>query len=358
VISIVEYVTPDSPAEEAGIARGDIIIRINGQNLTSDNYYSLFYEPTATFEFGDWNGTDVVPNGREITLTAVELNQNPVIHHEVIEQQGTKIGYVVYTQFTSGADKEWKAELNSVFQTFKDASVTEVIFDIRYNRGGSLDLSAYIASTLAPGSTSSNNEVFVNLVWNAGYNQFWLDYDLDKDGNPDGAESSNLVIRLPDSQLNLDLSRVYFLTTGSTASASESLMTGLYPYMDVVQVGTTSYGKCYGSVTIDDWEEPKRHNWAMQPLVLKYSNAEGFTDFVDGIDPDIEVDEDLLNAVPFGNLDDPLLAAAIADITGVSAARKGAAAYSGKFDALPVEKNRMVERLMDWPGSIRPSEIP
>jgi len=354
VISIVEFVSPGSPAEDSDISRGDIILRIDGQYLTADNYYNLFYQSTATFEFGEWNGTTVEPNGRTVTLTAIELNQNPVIHNEVIESQGLKIGYIVYTQFTSGRDDEWLNELNGVFGTFREAAVSEVIFDLRYNPGGSLDLSAYIASTLAPNAVMSAREVFVNLVWNDGYNQFWREYDLDEDGEADGDDSPNLVIRMPESQMNLDLSRIYFLTTDGTASASESLMTGLYPYMDVVQVGDTTYGKCYGSVTIDDWEEPKRHNWAMQPLVLKYSNADGFTDFVNGIDPDIEIEENLLYAEPFGSPDDPLLAAALQDITGVPAARKGADAAYPLFNTLPVEKNRMVERLVHWPEKTGP----
>ena len=125
----------------------------------------------------------------------------------------------------------------------------------------------------------------MDLVWNDLYNNYWAGADLDKDGQADGQDSDQLRVRMPHSDLNLNLSTVYFLTTDGTASASESLMTGLYPYMDVVQIGTTTYGKCYASITVDDWEEPKRHNWAMQPIVIKYSNAEGFTDFVDGIAP-------------------------------------------------------------------------
>ena len=163
-----------------------------------------------------------------------------------------------------------------------------------------------------------DSSVFVYMVWNERYNQYWSGADLNGDGEEDGTDSEQLRIRLPNSDLNLDLSRVYFLTTGGSASASESLMVGLYPYMDVVQIGTTTYGKCYGSILVDDWNEPKRHDWAMRPIVIKYSNADGFTDFVDGIDPDYEVQDNLLYAKPFGSLEDPLLAKALEDITGVS----------------------------------------
>jgi C-terminal processing protease CtpA/Prc len=317
-ISIVEYVSEGSPAANSGIARGDIIYTIDGNTLSRSNYYDLFYQTTATFGFADYTGSDFVPNDRSITLTAIEFNQNPVNYYEVIDYQGYQIGYLVYTQFTTGQQNEWLDELNLVFEEFNTAGVSDVILDLRYNPGGNLDLSAYMAATLAPEAAMQANEVYVDLVWNDLYNNYWRGADLDDDGTADGIESAQLRVRMPNSDLNLNLPKVYFLTTSSTASASESLMSGLYPYMDVVQIGTTTYGKCYASITVDDWEEPKRHNWAMQPIVIKYSNAEGFTDFQDGIAPDFEIVDYLPTAKPFGSLEDPLLAKALEDITGIS----------------------------------------
>jgi hypothetical protein len=193
------------------------------------------------------------------------------------------------------------------------------------------------------------NEIFVELVWNDLYNNYWAGADLDEDGQPDGAESFQLRIRLPQSDLNLNLPRVYFLTTDGTASASESLMAGLYPYMDVVQIGTTTFGKCYASVTIDDWDEPKRHNWAMQPIVIKYSNAEGFTDFQDGIIPDLEVYDNLLYAKPFGSLEDPLLAKALEEITGVSPLLKRAVGPEMYLNSIARPRKPLEERSIELP---------
>ncbi|MFO7933392.1 MAG: S41 family peptidase [Bacteroidales bacterium] len=348
VISIVEYVTPNSPAADSGIERGDIIYAIDGETLDVDNYYSLYNQTTATFDFGTWNGSQVVPDGRSITLTAIELNQNPVIHREVIEYEGSEIGYLVYTQFTRGAQGEWFDELKGVFEEFISAGVTDVVMDLRYNPGGSLDISAYIAGTLGARSAMENGDTYVQLVWNEYYNQFWKDYDLDEDGEPDGEDSEQLVIKLPQSDQNMNLPDVYFLTTDVTASASESLIIGLFPYTEVVHIGDTTYGKFYGSVTIDDYEEPKRHNWAMQPIVLKYANAEGFTDFVGGLIPDVPVRENLLYAEPFGSTEDPLLAAALEKITGVPVARKKVT-LPADFRALPVPQKQVIERILRWP---------
>ena len=139
----------------------------------------------------------MVPNGSEISLTAIELNQNPVIYDEVIDYQGQKIGYLVYTQFTTGQQGEWLDELNRVFEDFKSDGVSDVVLDLRYNPGGSLDLSAYIAANLAPVTAMEDSAVFVNLVWNELYNNYWAGADLDNDGAADGLDSYQLRIRLP-----------------------------------------------------------------------------------------------------------------------------------------------------------------
>jgi len=349
-ISVVEYVSPGSPAADSGIARGDIIYTIDGNTLSEANYRDLFYQSTASFGFADYVDGQAIPNDRSITLTAIEFNQNPVIYDTVMDYQGYKIGYFVYTQFTLGKQNEWLEELDRVFQDFNAAGVSDVVVDLRYNPGGDLDLSAYIAATLAPEPVMLENEVFVDLVWNDLYNNYWRGADLDDDGLPDGAESWQLRIRMPQSDLNLDLSRVYFLTTSKTASACESLIVGLDPYMEVVLIGETTYGKCYGSTTIDDWEEPKRHNWAMQPLILKYMNAEGFTDFQDGIAPDFDILDYLPTAKPFGSLEDPLLAKALEEITGVPPVVKKAAAPDRHFRSIPKARKPLEERSIDLPG--------
>jgi C-terminal processing protease CtpA/Prc len=357
VISVVQYVTPNSPAAEAGVQRGDVIISIDGEPLTASNYFELYYQTTATFEFGSYDGENVVHDGRYVEITSIELNQNPVLHREVIEYEGARIGYFVYTQFTSGQEGEWLDTLNAVFDEFITAGVTDVVVDLRYNPGGSLDLSAYIASTLGSATAMENNEVYVKLVWNDLYNEYWKQADLNDDGRADGENSFQLVIKLPDSDRNMNLPRVYFLTTDGTASASESLIIGLEPYTDVIQVGTATYGKCYGSITLDDWENPKRHNWAMQPIVIKYSNAEGLTDFVDGLDPDYFVQEYLLELAPFGSFEDPLLARALEDITGIAPVVTKSARIEADLDLIPVPRKRLPERVIEWPERQVPKEL-
>jgi carboxyl-terminal processing protease len=348
VISIVEYVTPETPAADSGIVRGDIIITIDGISLNKDNYFDLYYQTTATFGFGTWNGVDVIPNGKEITLTAEELNQNPFVYRETIEYQGYKIGYCVYTSFVPGPENEWMDEINEVFGEFKTAGVSDVVIDLRYNAGGYGYVAEQMASVLGPETAVSNHRVFSTQIWNSRLTEYWKNADLNSDGKADGDESERLLSRFPDTEINLNLSKLYFLTTGRTASSSELLMVGLYPYADVVQIGTPTYGKCYGSVTVDDYATPKRHNWAMQPIVIKYANSEGYTDFVEGIPPDFEVVEYLLEIEPFGSTADPMLAKALEEISGVAPAMKKSGAAVKALKALPVPRKQIPELKLEW----------
>ena len=138
------------------------------------------------------------------------------------------------------------------------------------------------------------------------------------------------------------MNRVYFLTTSGTASASELLISGLEPYMDVVQIGEWTYGKYTGAwVMPDDNEE-----WAMVPIVLKYANINGYTEFKDGLEPDYEIEDDLLSAVPFGDTSDPMVAQAIELVTGsvVATTLKTKSAYLSTFKKLKIPAKKELKR--------------
>src|SRR5690606_9212429 len=129
------------------------------------------------------------------------------------------------------------------------------------------------------------------------------------------------IYKFPATEINLDLDRIFILTASGTASASELLIIGLRPYMNVVQVGEPTVGKFYGSSVFEDKSTPKKHTYAMMPLILKFMNAQGFTEFADGLTPDAAVVDDLLNAKPLGDIEDPVIAAALSIATGGDLAR-------------------------------------
>jgi C-terminal processing protease CtpA/Prc len=121
---------------------------------------------------------------------------------------------------------------------------------------------------------------------------------------------------------SLNLSKIYILTSKSTASASELVINGLKPYISVVQIGETTTGKNVGSITLYDSPNFTKknvnpnHRYAMQPLVLKIVNKTGFGDYINGLVPDFKLEEDISNFGILGDSNEPLLNMAINKITG------------------------------------------
>jgi C-terminal processing protease CtpA/Prc len=112
---------------------------------------------------------------------------------------------------------------------------------------------------------------------------------------------------------HLILSNVVFITTKSSASASESLINCLKPYINVTQIGTQTHGRYTASVTLFDSPDffpshiNNNHKWAIQPIILKISNIRGDSDFVNGLTPDIFKAEDYFNMGILGETNEPLL---------------------------------------------------
>ncbi|MEM6844078.1 MAG: S41 family peptidase [Bacteroidota bacterium] len=314
VFIVVEYVYPGSPAEEAGLRRGDIILEIDRQQLNTENYYDLFIQSQYTVTLGTYDGTDINLTDNTISLTSEVIQADPVLYSEVKTLEGTNVGYLVYTEFISGNNQEWLTSLTESLRNFQAANISELIIDLRYNPGGEIDAAQYLASAIAPSSAVTNEEVLVRYEYND---------DLARAIRfTEGQDSENLITTFSDIGINLNLSRVIFLTAQGTASASELLINGLEPYMDVVTVGESTVGKFYGSWVIPDVEEPARHTWAVAPVVLKYANAIGDTDFSDGLFPDYPVEDNLLAAAySFGDENDPVLQQALSLVFRETGAR-------------------------------------
>ncbi|MFA6400068.1 MAG: S41 family peptidase [Salinivirgaceae bacterium] len=305
VFMVVEYVYENSPAQKAGLKRGHIITKINNQQLTTSNYADLAYSDSYTVTLAEVSGNGIFDTNQKLTMTSEVLAINTIILDTVLNVIGQNIGYLVVSEFTSEeAFVQWASP---VFKSFKSQNINNLIVDLRYNRGGEMQAAIWLASAIAPYTTTLNQQLFVTLKFN---DQLQAYMDMNN-------ESSYRFKTIANENLNLQT--VYFLTTHySTASASELVIVGLEPYMNVVQVGENTYGKYTGMWAIPDTEDVPRHNWGMLPIVMKYANANGKTDFKDGLMPDYYVEDDLMHAVPFGDKTDPQLGKAIELITGIA----------------------------------------
>lgn len=310
IFGFVRYVMPGTSAEAQGVKRGDIFTKIDGQQLTDSNFGALLAPNSFTIGLATLEGSTITETGVTIALTKAEYNSNPVYIAKTLDVDGIKVGYLMYNSFTSDYDEQ----LNNAFAEFKANSIQELVIDLRYNGGGSVrtatDLAAMITGQF-PG------EVFLKEEWNEEYQNYFL------------ANNPNRLVNNFNTKLNtgtdinsLNLTKVYVLTTGRSASASELIINGLDPYIDVIQVGETTTGKFTASVTLYDSPNFGRenanttHKYAIQPLVFKSSNKNGVSDYVNGLTPDHEFKENVRNLGVLGELDEPLLNAALSVIRG------------------------------------------
>lgn len=337
VVQVIGSVAAGSPAEAAGLKRGDIISKVDGEVMTIDNYIiinKLYTQETVTLGLATVSETDALTQTEEKSITSATLSINPVLHTSVIEEGGRKIGYLVYEGFRG----TYNGELNDAFGELKAAGINELILDFRYNGGGSVLTSALLASMIYGEANpyiqgSSNGDVFAELRYNSKRSAennsvypFFQDVFLyDKNtGNQSGATAMNRLT---------GITRLYVIGTERTASASEMIINGLRPYIPVKVIGEKTKGKNEGSITVVDApkgsrDEPytdtdnrsTKHTVGMQPIVFQIYNANNESDYTNGFVPDIEVIEYQYykNIKPYGDTTDPLLRAALDDMLGTA----------------------------------------
>ncbi|MFD0975234.1 S41 family peptidase [Salinimicrobium gaetbulicola] len=312
VIGYVKYVLPNTSAEANGLERGDLFGTVDGIPLNDQNYSQLLSADSFTIGLASVNNGEITLTGETIFLENEEYTTNPVYLTEIIETTNGKAGYLMYTGFTGNFDDV----LNETFAMFKSERITDLIVDLRYNGGGSVE-SANDLSSMITGQYTG--EIFYTEQWNDEYQAYF------EENEPESLENHfNDKIRTGAQINSLNLNKVYILTTFNTASASELVINGLAPYINVVQVGASTRGKFQASTTLYDSPDFGRsganpgHTYAIQPLIYKTVNASGVTDYVDGLQPDILIAEDFENLGVLGDPNEPLLQAALNDINGIS----------------------------------------
>lgn len=313
VMMVVEYVYRDSPAEKAGLRRGDIVSKIDGEEMTTDNYGKLYAKQKATYTIGIYNAeTGLFDDARQITLEAAAIEADPSVYDTIINVNGKAVGYYVFTKFAY--NQKYNEHINSIFDSFREAGVKDLIVDLRYNGGGITWVAQLLASNTAPAEVVEGEEVMSRLVFNDNLTKV-------RNKNPE-----NFLYRFFDSGHNADMENVYFLCSRGTASASEMLITALMPYMNVKIIGTNTRGKYVGMFVFDRTVPgfTGLGNWAILPITFKIANAEGYTDFDGGLQPNYYVEDDMMSGYQFGDLNDPMLAMAIDVIGGQPLTAKAA----------------------------------
>lgn len=276
----VEHVYPGSPADKAGIERGDIIAQVNSMDITQSNMNDLWmnlnyggYSQVKLRKINWWAGSSDEENATvDVDLTAGGYFASPVAYHGVLEMpeaiadKPNKIGYLSYMSFDAAYDDSLAAAMADL----KAAGVTDLILDLRSNGGGSVNSSIKLASMILDASYAG--KTYAKLKRNPL--------------NPYGDDECLLT----EQATNLGIKHLYIIATGSTASASEMVIAGLRGLdVPVTVIGSRTEGKNCGmdvmTATID------RYDYEFAPITFLNFNAKDFNDYADGFEADVDVVE-------------------------------------------------------------------
>jgi len=286
---VIAYVLKGSPAEKNGLKRGDIILSVDDQTITSSNYNSVLQNQTLRLGLGTYNNKVFSSTGKTVTVTKVELQTNPILQDTVINWAGKKVGYFAYLQFLTSFDDS----LRAVFGRFKSKGVNELVIDLRYNGGGYVTNSDLLTNLMVNDLASKVDKVMNKRQYNDAYTKEVI--------KQYGAAALVTNFKMESNNIG-SLNRVFVLTSTGTASASELIINNLKPFMNVILIGEHTYGKNVGSFTITD--NAKRWNYGLQPITFKILNSLDQSEYgtVNGFLPDYALLDDVL---PYKLLGDP-----------------------------------------------------
>ena len=326
VCAAVTYTFNASPAAQAGLKRGDVILTVDDQEMTPDNYPEIVRNRL----FGGGTVKLGLSDSRSVTVTAVDMYEDPVQTVRILDRpDGKKVGYLHYASFTLDSCED----LVDVFNGFVLAGIDDLVLDLRYNSGGYLTAEEVLASMLAPVTAVEGGRVLLQEVYNAqmaaGVKEEPICFDTAFSfWNDDQLQFVSTAGSNP------DLPRLYVIVTNASASASESLICCLRPYMDVVLIGEQTSGKyCAGylmeatgwydavkeSLDTGEYEEalPYVDNWGIYVMYSRYADCNGVTlSMPDGIAPDVKAEDDPLDGYALGDPEETMLAVALGLIDG------------------------------------------
>jgi C-terminal processing protease CtpA/Prc len=313
VIGQIAYVKNGSPAESAGLQRGDLFTAINGTSLTLDNYNDQLenIREQHSLNIRRYNfETEVFDEIGSFELNAIQFAENPNHLDTVYTRNGKKIGYYVYNLFSVGTDSNSEAysnEMDEIFARFKSEGIDHLVLDLRYNSGGAERATINLASLI--GSNISDQDIFVKRDYNQGLKQAFIDeYGEESLNRKFEAKAENIGNNLQSPQLTV-------LTSSRTASASELLINGLNPFMDTFIIGDTTVGKNVGSTSFFE-EDNLDNNWGMQPIITKSFNSLNQSDYDLGFYPDIPLRDNSLIKLELGDINEKLLREALIYLAG------------------------------------------
>lgn len=347
LIGVVTDINKGGAADGAGLRRGSYFLAVNGEKVTSQNMEtangwlktpSYVRITPATYDGNAWK------SAAEIELSAGYVFEDPVRFTRTFVAGGIKTGYLYYTSF----DENYDDRLVPAMDKLKQAGITELILDIRYNAGGSVASSAKLAALISNKLAATETYAIYGGNRFEGKRGRSLQEVLNTSGNAAGRRYEDLKGH------QLSLSRIFILTTGGTVSAAELIVNNLKPFLQVVQIGETTRGKNEAGFVIADYRNPPQVTWTMEPTVYKLFNKNNEGNYENGLVPQYIVPE--MAQLPLGDLGtsgDPLVKKALEIIYG--------SAGPGNYTELRVSQKpieaKPVYRSTNDPANARPMRV-
>lgn len=322
------FVFAESPAGKDGWKRGWEITEINGKSIAEYKTSSGGYDfKLGTSDPGISNTfTFKLPDGTSTTRINVkaEYQSNSVLHQNIFQAGGKKVGYWAYQSFkaTAGLSPTRSSEVQSSMEYFQSNAIQELIIDLRYNGGGSVAVAEQICNYLIQAS-NTNKVMYTNKL-------------------------NSLKTSLNNSKIfskigNLNLNRIIFITSRGSASASELIINSLNPYMDLILIGDKTFGKPVGSFPLSRYNRTlSENNVELVPITFATANVEGKAEFFDGFPADFSVGDS--PQFGWGDTNDLRLAAALQYLeTGSVKARINHFFYRPKWEMIDAFKGLQQE---------------
>jgi|WetSurMetagenome_2_1015567.scaffolds.fasta_scaffold00006_97 carboxyl-terminal processing protease len=317
----IAQIYKNSPLYSQGVRRSWIIKTINGYDLAAimlahnTEAYNTAFGPSSTTVINDFVFEKPDGSTEIISSQKASFTLNSVILYDTLwlDAAGTKkAGHLVFESFIEPSQQE----LQTAFSFFKSAGVTDLILDLRYNTGGYLSIAQQLASYI--GGNTLSGKTFATLQYN------------------DKFQEANETFKFLTTSYSLSLPKIVVITTRSTASASEAVINGLAPHINVALVGDTTHGKPVG---MNGW--PCGKKYFFWPITFKLINSIGTGDYFDGFLPDQLTTDDLTH--DFDDRREECLKEAILYLKTGSFSGKGSASFSRsrQYSEKPLWMNNM-----------------
>ena len=329
----VGYVYRGSPAETAGLQKGDNIYAVakgngNPVTITRDNYQAymkeLFSSPSGTYTLmfarydpptEDNPGVYNLNADYAVDVTTASYGYDPILFAAYLQKQdiGTSdntenwpdfcIGYLALESFDMNA----QFVLEDQMRQFAKAGITELILDFSFCVGGVVDQSCYLASSIV--GASHYDDIFFTAKFNDGKTEDWTFAG----NNPNLPDGQRLGVG-PD----FGLERVWIIVSENTASAAELIINALQSKavnFPVTLIGSRTEGKNVGMEVSYITYGSRKFEFA--PITYWGLNADGEKGPADGFIPsennlmnnqNSSYDDDRVNIFPYtfgdwGNFD-------------------------------------------------------